>query len=112
VNTFINGRSSVISGSIELKPIPVNFSGHFASISLYNILKTPTFLGHCDYEIPNSQNIHAQNQNLVINTDNNDSGSAICGPIELKPTQLQFSGDSAYTNMKQTHLTLTIVLDI
>jgi hypothetical protein len=46
VYNFINVRSSVISCPIELNPIPVNFPGHFASISIYiytsktNILQT------------------------------------------------------------------------
>jgi hypothetical protein len=38
VYTFLNKRGSVISGPIDLKPIPVNFTGHFTSSSVYIIL--------------------------------------------------------------------------
>jgi hypothetical protein len=53
VYTFINVRSSVITGPIELNPIPVNFPGHFASISVYVILQKPIFFRHCELEIMN-----------------------------------------------------------
>jgi hypothetical protein len=44
IYTFKNRPSSVISAPIDLKPIPVNLTGHFASTILYIILGTHEIL--------------------------------------------------------------------
>jgi hypothetical protein len=44
VYTFLNRRSSVIFRPIDLKPIPVNFPGHFASTGVNIILSSPEIL--------------------------------------------------------------------
>jgi hypothetical protein len=88
VYTFLNRRGSVISGPIDLKPIPVNLPGHFVSTSLQFILRAPEIIWTMSVWNQELQNLLAQNQNLIVNTNENASSSVILSLTALKPILL------------------------